>query len=87
MSKDAKFNWKYVVTSNLGYSFALYRGPKDMATFLNDMNKRLEKSVPEQFMMSAREFFEEEGNGMSIREYVDKNNVIRQALGLPTPEH
>ena len=58
-----------------------------MATLVGTMNKRLEERLPEWNMVSAREFFaDENSSAMSIRDYVEENNLMRMALGLPLPE-
>ena len=83
VSKKEIFNWKYAVTSNFGFSYAGYDGPKDMASLIRSMNNRLERNIPERGMMiSAREFFSD-GSDMTIRDYVAKNEIIREVLGMP----
>jgi len=82
ISQREIFNWHYVVTSNFGFSYALYHGPKDMASLIKKMNKRLERGNPGYCMVSAREFFSD-GKDISIREYLAKNGIMREVLGIP----
>ena len=85
VSKNEIFNWKYAVTSNFGFSYAGYHGKKDMASLIRSMNRRLERNIPERgMMMSAREFFSD-GSDMTIRDYVAKNEIMREVLGMPKP--
>lgn len=83
VSQKEIFNWKYAVTSNFGFSYAGYHGKTNMASLIRSMNKRLERNIPERGMMiSAREFFSD-GSDMTIRDYVAKNEIMREVLGMP----
>ena len=81
-SRNERFNWNYAVTSNFGFSYVGYHGPKDIARLVLAMNKRLMRNIPEQDLMSAREFFSE-GKDITIRDYMTQNEVMRDVLGLP----
>ena len=81
-SRKERFNWNYAVTSNFGFSYVGYHGPKDIARLVLAMNKRLMRNIPEQDLMSAREFFSE-GKDITIRDYMTQNEVMRDVLGLP----
>ena len=77
-----KFDGRYVVTSNLGYSFACYGGPKNMLELIYKMNDRVTSGLPDFVMMSAREFFRDEDEGMTIQSYIKENKILQQTLGL-----
>lgn len=85
VSKKEIFNWKYAVTSNFGFSYAGYDGPKDMASQIRSMNERLLGSLPRQYALTPREFFSDD-NSVTIRNYMAQNEVLREVLGMPTPK-
>ena len=85
VSKKEIFNWDYAVTSNYGFSYAGYDGPKDMVSQIRSMTERLWGRIPRQYRLTAREFFSAD-NSVTIRGYLNKNEVLRKVLGMPTPE-
>ncbi len=53
-----------------------------MLELIYKMNDRVKSGHPDFVLMSAREFFSDDDEGMSIESYIRKNNIMQQALGL-----
>ena len=53
-----------------------------MLELIYKMNDRVTSGLPDFIMMSAREFFRDEDEGMTIQSYIKENKILQQTLGL-----